>query len=58
MGGESKVVITRLEPVHDPEAYRRVIHTLGIGLRRALSKLCRDDGVATQRQDAELPGRV
>jgi len=50
MGGEPKILITRLEPVHDPEAYQSALHTLGIGLRRSLSKLCHAQAMAARQQ--------
>lgn len=34
-----EVRIKRLEPIHDPEAYERVMRILGIGLRRGLLRL-------------------
>ena len=34
-----EIRITRLEPVHDPEAYDRVMRILGNGLRRGLLRL-------------------
>lgn len=34
-----EVRITRLQPVHDPDAYDRVIRILGHGLRRGVYRL-------------------
>jgi hypothetical protein len=34
-----QVKVTRLEPLHDPEAYERVMRILGNGLRRALFRM-------------------
>lgn len=35
--------IKRLEPVHDPDAYERVVRILGTGLRRGLLRLREED---------------
>lgn len=38
-----EVRVRRLEPVHDAEAYDRVMRILGNGLRRGLLRLRRED---------------
>jgi hypothetical protein len=38
-----EIRIRRLEPVHDPEAYERVMRILGNGLRRGLYRLRREE---------------
>ena len=43
-----EVRIRRLEAVHDPEAYERVMRILGNGLRRGLIRLRREDSPKAQ----------